>query len=127
MNRSTQRWILLSLVYFVLAVGLGVGMAATHDFRLRPVHAHLNLLGWVSLALTGWVYSQFPQAAGTRAASAHFWLYNLSLPVMMAGLAALTLGMAAIEPLVAVSSVVMFAAILTFAINVFRHRGAAVA
>jgi len=122
MTRQAQRWVLLALLYFVFAVALGVGMAASHDFRLRPIHVHLNLLGWVSLALTGWVYTQFPRAAANRAATLHFWLYNLALPVMMGGLAALLLGTPAAEPVVAVSSVLVFASVLLFAVNVIRHR-----
>ena len=122
MTRQAQRWVLLALLYFVFAVALGVGMAASHDFRLRPIHVHLNLLGWVSLALTGWVYTQFPRAATNRAATLHFWLYNLALPVMMGGLAALLLGTPAAEPVVAISSVLVFASVVLFVVNVIRHR-----
>lgn len=122
MTRQAQRWVLLALLYFVFAVALGVGMAASHDFRLRPIHVHLNLLGWVSLALTGWVYTQFPSAAANRAATLHFWLYNLALPVMMGGLAALLLGTPAAEPVVAISSVLVFASVVLFVVNVIRHR-----
>lgn len=35
---------------------LGVVMGASEDFRLAPVHAHLNLLGWVSIFLYGLFY-----------------------------------------------------------------------
>lgn len=122
MTQQAQRWVLLALLYFVFAVALGVGMAASHDFRLRPIHVHLNLLGWVSLALTGWVYTQFPRAAANRAATLHFWLYNLALPVMMGGLAALLLGTPAAEPVVAISSVLVFASVVLFVVNVIRHR-----
>ena len=67
-DRFAARWIVLALAYFVLAVTLGVVMAASHDFRLRGVHVHLNMLGWVSMALTGLIYRVFPQAASTRLA-----------------------------------------------------------
>src|SRR5262249_46325830 len=102
---QVQRWIRLALVDFFVAVLLGVVMAASHDFRLRGLHVHLNLLGWVSLAVTGVIYHLFPAAAATRAAGVHFWLYNLSLPVMMGGLTALLLGHQAFMPIVAVGSV----------------------
>ena len=32
---------------------LGTVMGLSHDFTLLPVHAHLNLLGWVSMMLFG--------------------------------------------------------------------------
>jgi hypothetical protein len=119
--RSVLAWVRLALVYFLLAVSLGVAMAATHDFRLRGVHAHLNLLGWVSMGLTGWIYDRFPAAAASRAARVHFWLYQLALPVMMAGLAGLLLGHAAAEPVVAAGSVAMMLAVAVFAVNVLWH------
>jgi hypothetical protein len=116
-----RRWIQVALVYFGLAVTLGVAMAATHDYRLRAVHVHMNLLGWVSCALTGGIYLLFPTAAQTLAARVHFWLYNVTLPVMMASLGTLMLGHPSIEPVLAVSSVLMLAAVATFVVTVLRH------
>lgn len=37
-------------------MGLGIFMAVNQDFTLMPAHAHLNLLGWVSMALYGLYY-----------------------------------------------------------------------
>ena len=34
----------------------GIVMGATQNFILAPAHAHLNLLGWVSMALFGLYY-----------------------------------------------------------------------
>jgi cbb3-type cytochrome oxidase subunit 1 len=119
----SRRWIRVALVYFVTAVCLGVYMGASHDFRLRGVHVHVNMLGWVSAAVTGCVYFLFPQAAATRLARVHFWLYNLALPVMMASLAGLYFGQAGAEPVIGVSSVCMLLAVAAFAFNVWRYGG----
>ncbi len=119
-ERFAARWIAIAVVYFVAAVALGNFMAASEDFRLRGLHVHLNLLGWVSMALFGIVYRLFPQVAATRLAAAHFWLYQLALPPMMAGLAGLLLGHAALAPLVAASSVAVGVAIALFAIGFWR-------
>lgn len=121
MNLPTKRWTQLALLYFLAAVTLGVAMAATHDHRLRGLHVHLNLLGWVSMAVTGWVYHLFPRAAATRAARVHFWLYQLALPPMMLGLAGLLLGHADFEPLVAAGSLAVLVAVALFVVNVLRH------
>ena len=120
------RWLRVALVYFLVAVTLGVGMAASHDFRLKGLHVHLNLLGWVSMSVTCFVYDRVPAAAASRLARVHFWLYQGARPVIMVGLAGLLLGHAAMEPVVAISSVVMWAAIALFVGNVLWHtRGAA--
>ncbi len=44
-----------SVLYLIAGVSLGLFMAASHDHSMFPVHAHLNLLGWVSLGLLGMV------------------------------------------------------------------------
>ena len=36
---------------------LGEYMGANNDFTLAPLHAHINLLGWVTLALFGTFYA----------------------------------------------------------------------
>jgi len=34
-------------------MGLGIVMGISQDFTLAPAHAHLNLLGWVTMAIYG--------------------------------------------------------------------------
>lgn len=131
LNTVSLRWVRLALVYFALAVLLGYAMSASHDHRLKGVHVHINMLGWMSMSLFAWLYQQFPQAARSKAAAVHFWLYNLSLPVMMAGLAALLLGHGEAEPVVALGATVTVVAVLTFVVNMLlatreRSRQAAV-
>jgi hypothetical protein len=120
-DRFIRRWALVALVYFVAAVSLGVVMAATHDHRLKGVHVHLNLLGWVSMALSAFVYRLFPAACAAFGARVHFWLYNAALPVMAISLGGLLLGDPRFEPVLAASSVAVLIAIVTFVVTVFRH------
>jgi len=116
---SSRRWIVIALVYFVAAVSLGVVMGASHDFRLKTVHVHANLLGWVSMTLMGLVYRLYPSAAASRLAGWHFALYQSALPVMLGALAALMFGQPGAEPVVGIASVVMFAAVVCFALAVW--------
>ncbi|MFO1351500.1 MAG: cytochrome-c oxidase [Gammaproteobacteria bacterium] len=99
------RFLMLAVVYFVTGVAMGVAMAATQDFTAMPVHAHVNLLGWVSLALAGMVYRLYPAAAATRLASFHFWVYNFGLPLTLVALFFLLRGHEALRPLVGVGAV----------------------
>ena len=114
-------WLKLSIVYLIIGIGLGIAMGASHDFTLRPVHAHMNLLGWTTLALAGLIYSIYPQAASSRLAKVHFWLYNLALPPMMVALALLVTGDQAAVPVLAATQMVLAAAVLTFAANLFMN------
>jgi hypothetical protein len=61
-----------------------------------------------------------PRCAGTRLAAAHFWLHNLGLPVMVASLAAETLGEPRAEPLIGIGSTLVLGLGL-FTLNVLRN------
>ena len=120
-SSKTRVWYRLAIVYFVVATGLGLYMGMTGEHGLIPVHAHLNLLGWASLALTGILYDRFPAATTTRLYPIHFWVYNITLPVAMLALALLLLrGNEALVPVVGVVSLVLFASIVVFAANIWR-------
>ena len=118
---STTAWFKLAVLYLVAGVALGLHMAKSGDHGMYPVHAHINLLGWVSMALFGLIYRQFPALAGNKLAKAHFWLYNLALPVNMATLFMYLGGNVAIEPVLGVASMVLGLAIAIFAINVVKN------
>jgi cbb3-type cytochrome oxidase subunit 1 len=72
MRRIDTSFLLLATACLIVGVSMGIGMGIAHDFQFAPVHAHLNLLGWASLALFGLVYKAYPQLAHSRLALAHF-------------------------------------------------------
>lgn len=47
----------------VIGMAWGIQMSATGDHSLSPAHAHLNLLGWVSLSVFAFFYQLVPKAA----------------------------------------------------------------
>ena len=51
----------MAVIYLSLGLFLGLGMAISGQFQLRAVHTHINLLGWVTLAIAGMVYCLFPR------------------------------------------------------------------
>ncbi|WP_314592117.1 cytochrome-c oxidase [Paenibacillus terrigena] len=82
-----NKMIKVSVIYFFLAICVGVYMGVTHQLQLIPVHTHLNLLGWVSLALAGLIYNQFPACNSSKLATFHFWLHVPGVPLYAIGLA----------------------------------------
>jgi cbb3-type cytochrome oxidase subunit 1 len=68
MPKIDVSFILLSVLCLIFGIVMGIVMGAAHDFQFTPVHAHLNLLGWVSLALFGLIYKAYPasRAPGSR-------------------------------------------------------------
>jgi cbb3-type cytochrome oxidase subunit 1 len=115
------KWLKIAIVYLIVGVAMGIVMGAKEDFTLRPVHAHINLIGWTTMALAGLIYSVFPQAGESKLAKTHFWLTNVSLPVMMFALAMLMFGHKEILPVLVISEIVAAASILAFAANIFMN------
>jgi hypothetical protein len=66
MPRLPLLFIASAALCLVVGVGMGIAMGIAHDFHLAPVHAHLNLLGWTSLALMGLTYQAWPELAERR-------------------------------------------------------------
>lgn len=105
-------WWRSALCYFVLAVGLGIAMGISEDHRLMGVHAHMNLLGWVSAALIGLLHHHTPGASQGRLGKIQFWVFQISLPLMMLGLAAKLLGKPGLDPLLGLGSLGVFVAVV---------------
>ncbi|MFO1315603.1 MAG: hypothetical protein U1F58_08350 [Burkholderiales bacterium] len=119
------KFLKIAVVYLMLGTLLGLYMGGTEKFTLAPVHAHLLLLGWASLALAGIIYHLHPAAAGTRLAHIHFWLHNIGLPVSMAALAMMLSGATAAGPVVGIGSTAIFVGLVLFAVNVLANVRAA--
>lgn len=107
----------------LVGVSLGIWMGANENFTLRPVHAHINLIGWASMMLFGLVYRVFPEAARGWMPVAHFVLAALGFLIMMPSLALMLLGNMTLVPFLIVSEVMVFASLLLFAVIVFRATG----
>lgn len=116
---STTLLFKLSVVYLIVGIAIGIGMGATQNFTLRPVHAHMNLLGFTVLALAGLIYSVYPEAGASRLARIHFWLHNIALPVMMGSLALYLSGDTTFVPALVASEFVAAAGVLVLAGNIF--------
>jgi cbb3-type cytochrome oxidase subunit 1 len=99
MNRLDLKFLLLAAIMLTAGVTLGVVMGIKHDFTLAPVHAHINLLGWASLALFGIVYKLYPEMARSRLAALHFIFAAPSAVMFPIGIA---LSMLYDRPLVAI-------------------------
>lgn len=81
-----------ALIHLVIGIGLGIFMSISHDFRLRPVHVHVNLLGWVCLFLFAAFYRLYPEVQFMRLARLQGWLAVTGVPPMMVGLTFLVFG-----------------------------------
>lgn len=114
-------WITAPL-YALAGMSYGIHMASSGDFTLAPAHAHLNLLGWVSIALYGTFYTVVPSASQSILAKVHVALAELGVIVLTPGIALAVLGKG--EALAATGSIIVILSMLLFAIVVIRATGA---
>src|SRR3712207_1552241 len=110
----------LAVLFVIAGMAMGIGMAATGDHSIMPAHAHLNLLGWVSLFLFGVYYERRPALDNSRMALFQVALWSIGTVALTIAVAAIHLGYAAAEPFAGIASLVLLGAILIFAAFVFR-------
>src|SRR5438309_7904383 len=111
LSLSFQAAVLLVLAGMVW----GVQMAIARDHAAMPAHAHLNLLGWVSLFLFGFYYPLHPSLDRSRAALVQVWAWIAGTVLMTVGVGLVHTGREAGDPLAAIGSIVVLAAMLMFA------------
>ncbi|MCR5878077.1 hypothetical protein [Phenylobacterium sp. J367] len=69
MPRISTAFFAAAVLYALCGMLMGMMMGATQDFTLRPLHAHINLLGWATLGLMGAYFG----VAGERAPKRLGW------------------------------------------------------
>ena len=110
-------------VLFVIAGMLwGLQMAISGNHAAFPAHAHLNLLGWVSLFLFGVFYHLHPAIDRSRAALIQVWVWIAGTAIQAVGVGMVhTSGTADGEPFAKAGSVMVLASMLLFTWLVYRR------
>jgi hypothetical protein len=108
-----------AVAFGIAGMAMGIAMAAAHDHSVFPAHAHLNLLGWVSLFLIGTYYRLHPWLDTRRAALVQVGIWIFGTVVLTIGVASIYLGHPAAEPIAISGSLIIFADMLFFAFLVY--------
>jgi hypothetical protein len=74
MPRVSAAFFLVAALLLLSGMLLGLYMGAHNHFALAPLHAHINLLGWVTLALYGTFYALTKETYSARMAWINFAL-----------------------------------------------------
>ena len=118
MPRIDVSFLLLATVCLIGGVSMGIVMGILHDFQFAPVHAHLNLVGWASLALFGLAYKSYPALQRSRLARPHFIASSTSAVLFPFGI---YLAIAhQFLPLAVGASLLWLAGVLLFLANLVR-------
>lgn len=117
-----DRWFLRTAVLFALAgMFLGIGMGISQNFLLADAHAHINLVGWVTLALYGLFYRAFPDAARGFLPRLHYGLSASGALLLGAGICGILLEFAVGEPIAIAGSLLAVSGMLIFAATAYRR------
>jgi hypothetical protein len=98
----------------------GIVMGISQDHSTLPAHAHLNLLGWVSLFLFGIYYHLHPTVDLNPLATRQVWVWIVATIILTIGVGLVHSGHAIGDPIAAVASLVVLADALLFGWLVFR-------
>lgn len=115
MNRIVVGFLVAALVYGIVGIALGLIMAISRDHGQIAVHAHVNLIGWVSFFLFFLFYRALGDAVPKPLALVHFWLAQVSAPGLFVGVWLVHAGETQYDPLAAISSLAYGASFLVFA------------
>ncbi len=91
MSSITVWFIRCAMVYFLLALLLGIQMSVAGPvYPIMPIHVHFNLLGWMSMMVYGVGYHILPRFSGRPLFSEalsfwQLWLANAGLLGMAFG------------------------------------------
>ncbi len=110
-------------IYVSLGMIWGIVMSASGDHRLAAAHAHLNLIGWVTMALFGTYYHLVPKAAEGLLAKFHFAIATLGVLIIVPGIVMAIQQTG--ETLAKIGSILTLLSMLIFVYTVFRNRAAA--
>ena len=116
----SNNFLRLGALSALVGMALGVWMGANETFTLRPVHAHVNLLGFASMMLFGLFYRAFPAAGRGWMPMVHFVLSVVGFLILMPSLTLMLLGKPLFMPGMIASEIMLVASMALFVIIVFK-------
>ncbi len=118
----SARFFKASVIYFSIGTILGLVMGISEQFQYTSVHAHINLLGWVSLAIIGLIYKAYPDAAEAKLATIQYWLHMIGLPLLVISMVLFATDHKKIGiPIASLGGLMIIASVLLLTINVFKR------
>jgi len=125
MTTNYTRWFLVTgSLYLVIGIGIGMYMGGTGDFKLTPVHAHINLVGFVLMSLFGLIFRALPAMTSNTLGQVHFWAFQIGTLVLVAALYLLIserMAESTIGPVILIGEVFVAVAVLAFVANLYKH------
>ena len=122
MPRVSAAFFAFGALSLLVGMTLGMQMGGSGDFTLMPAHAHLNLLGWVTMSIYGAFYALTRETLSEKLAWTNFGLSAAGVIVMIPFLAMmLSSGNEALEVYVALGGGISMLGLLVFIVSVVKE------
>ncbi|KJD41522.1 hypothetical protein QD46_05785 [Paenibacillus polymyxa] len=111
----------IAAVYFALGALLSAIIGVSGDYNLSPIQSHIHLLGWTTLGIIGLIYVAFPALSVTILARIHFWIHNISLPVLILAIIGKNYAIVEAGVWIVIGWVLLAAGIMLFMVNMWNR------
>jgi hypothetical protein len=118
MSRISIAFFGAAVLYALSGMTLGIVMGASGDHSMAPLHAHINLLGWASLAVMGAFYGIAGERTPTKLAWANFAVSNLGNLITLPMLALILQGNPPIVPVISTGELLIVGGMAIFGVAV---------
>lgn len=120
----TRNFVLAGTVFLVVGISFGIHMGASGDHSFAPLHAHINLLGFVLSMVFALSYRTFAEMGASRLAVWHFWLHIAGAAVLLVMLFLLLSGSITEEgmaPVAPVAEIAVLIGVVLFLVNAWKN------
>jgi len=118
MSKLPLAFFATAAVFALTGMMWGVKMGIADNFTEAPAHAHLNLVGWASMALMGAFYGYAGDRAPARLGWANYAVSTVAVVIMVPSLAILLAGGGKINPAVISGSLLALVGMALFLASV---------
>ena len=123
MPRVSAAFFAVGVLCVLCGMIFGMWMGATQHFEAAPAHAHLNLIGWVTMALYGTFYALTANTISVKLAWIQFAVSTIGILVMIPSLFLLLLNGndPKFEPGITAGSMIVALGMVLFGVSVVKE------
>lgn len=117
-------FLLVGVFYLIIGMLLGNFMGRTADHTQMPTHAHIMMLGFISMSIFALVYRLWPAMQDTVLAKIHFGLHQvgtLSMVILLYLSFAGKIDETTFGPVFGITDFTLIGATLVFGWNAFKN------
>lgn len=120
----SRAFLVIGSLYLLIGIGIGMYMGGSSEYTLAPLHAHINLVGFVLMSIFGLILRLVPAMAQNTLGKAHFWLFQIGAIIMLITLFVLLTergSPATFGPVIFVGELLALGGVIAFVVNLYNN------